>query len=174
MQIICKKLKLAESVDLEHFSTATPHFSGADLQALMHNAQLLAVHEKLDEKKKEKEEEASNTNNNNNAGKMPQFDVRYGDVSRPVSLATKLELQKLLQTEQKSVKDEAKIEENAKSVEIVVEQRHLDQAMAELRPSISELDRIKYDKIYGQCRSNHRDVDFKTGIEDDQPKQTLK
>lgn len=43
-------MALADDVDLESISRATDGFTGADLQALVYNANLEAVHETIDQK----------------------------------------------------------------------------------------------------------------------------
>ncbi|CAM8924467.1 unnamed protein product [Rhodiola kirilowii] len=48
LRVLSKKLPLAEDVDLEAIAEITEGFSGADLQALLSDAQLAAVHEILE------------------------------------------------------------------------------------------------------------------------------
>ena len=45
-----RKVALADDVDLEAIARATDGFTGADLQALVYNAHLEAVHEAIDQK----------------------------------------------------------------------------------------------------------------------------
>ena len=47
MAAVGRKVALAESVDLEEVAQATDGFSGADLQALVYNAQLEIIHEAI-------------------------------------------------------------------------------------------------------------------------------
>ncbi|CAN0878326.1 Peroxisome biogenesis protein 1 [Linum grandiflorum] len=47
LQVLCRKLPLAEDVNLHNVARKTEGFSGADLQALLSDAQLAAVHEFL-------------------------------------------------------------------------------------------------------------------------------
>ncbi|KAG9149165.1 hypothetical protein Leryth_003159 [Lithospermum erythrorhizon] len=58
LKVLSRKLPLATDVDLEAIASKTEGFSGADLQALLSDAQLEAVHDLLD-------------NANNTAGTMP-------------------------------------------------------------------------------------------------------
>ncbi|KAL2232330.1 UNVERIFIED_CONTAM: Peroxisome biogenesis protein 1 [Sesamum indicum] len=48
LKVLSRKLPMASDVDLEHVSHMTKGFSGADLQALLSDTQLEAVHELLD------------------------------------------------------------------------------------------------------------------------------
>lgn len=48
LTVLSRKLPLASDVDLEKIASATEGFSGADLQALLSDAQLASVHELLD------------------------------------------------------------------------------------------------------------------------------
>ncbi|CAN1761594.1 Peroxisome biogenesis protein 1 [Linum perenne] len=47
LKVLCRKLPLAEDINLEEVARKTEGFSGADLQALLSDAQLAAVHEFL-------------------------------------------------------------------------------------------------------------------------------
>lgn len=47
MHAIVKKVDLAPDVDLDYYAEATEGYSGADLQALIYNAHLEAVHSAL-------------------------------------------------------------------------------------------------------------------------------
>lgn len=49
MQACSRKLHLSPSVSLEEFAKLTPGYSGADLQAVMYNAHLDAIHTQLNE-----------------------------------------------------------------------------------------------------------------------------
>lgn len=51
LEACCRKLELEEEVDLSYLANKTPNFSGADLQALVYNAHLDAVHEVLESRK---------------------------------------------------------------------------------------------------------------------------
>lgn len=44
LKALSSGLSLAPDVDLEHLAAATEQFTGADLKALLYNAQLEAVH----------------------------------------------------------------------------------------------------------------------------------
>lgn len=51
MCAVSRKISLDSSVDLEEYVESTQGFSGADLQALVYNAQLEAVHDVVEEDK---------------------------------------------------------------------------------------------------------------------------
>ncbi|GLT59105.1 hypothetical protein SLA2020_319440 [Shorea laevis] len=59
LTVLSRKLPLAGDVDLDTIANMTEGFSGADLQALLSDAQLAAVHEHL------------NSKNSNETGKLP-------------------------------------------------------------------------------------------------------
>ncbi|KAJ1019075.1 hypothetical protein NDA18_006225 [Ustilago nuda] len=54
MRAIARKVKLGEEVDLEKWADRTDGFSGADLQALLYNAHLEAIHESITAAQEEK------------------------------------------------------------------------------------------------------------------------
>ena len=47
LEAVSRKVTLAPSVDLDEFARATDGFSGADLQALVYNAQLEVIHDTI-------------------------------------------------------------------------------------------------------------------------------
>lgn len=49
LQAVASKLSLSPAIDLNSFAEKTEGFSGADLQALVYNAHLEAIHEVLDD-----------------------------------------------------------------------------------------------------------------------------
>ncbi|KAJ1024779.1 hypothetical protein NDA16_002819 [Ustilago loliicola] len=57
MRAIASKVKLSEEVDLEKWADRTEGFSGADLQALLYNAHLEAIHESITAAQEEKDGE---------------------------------------------------------------------------------------------------------------------
>lgn len=44
-EALTKKMSLGKTVDLEYFARKCEHFSGADIKALLYNAQLESIHE---------------------------------------------------------------------------------------------------------------------------------
>ncbi|XP_042377696.1 peroxisome biogenesis protein 1-like isoform X1 [Zingiber officinale] len=54
LKVLSKKLPLAKNIDLETVASMTEGFSGADLQALLSDAQLASVHELLDSENSDK------------------------------------------------------------------------------------------------------------------------
>ncbi|XP_074588055.1 peroxisomal ATPase PEX1-like [Curcuma longa] len=54
LKVLSKKLPLAKNIDLETVASMTEGFSGADLQALLSDAQLASVHELLDNENSDK------------------------------------------------------------------------------------------------------------------------
>ncbi|KAL0314374.1 UNVERIFIED_CONTAM: Peroxisome biogenesis protein 1 [Sesamum angustifolium] len=71
LKVLSRKLPMASDVDLERISRMTKGFSGADLQALLSDTQLEAVHELLDR------EDGGGT------GKMPVITVLFWSPSHP-------------------------------------------------------------------------------------------
>jgi hypothetical protein len=57
--------------------------------------------------------------------------------------------------------------------ELVISRSHWQRALSEARPSVNEADRRKLAAIYGQFQHSKRGADFKAGLEEGTPKQTL-
>ncbi len=157
------------NVNLELVAKRTENFSGADLHALAHNARLLAAHERLestvDEKKQDQASGEAKT-----AGHL--LDVVRGDHTRPERAVIE-RVEGLLGGDSKKTAV-AFSGSSAASGMVTVEQRHWEQAVSELRPSVSEQDRRKLAAIYAQFQQSKRGADFKAGLEEGGPKQTLK
>ena len=79
MEAVSHKVVLAPSVDLEEIAQDTEGFSGADLQALIYNAQLEVIHETI----------AATTLSNDSKinGKKPDSDqpLRYVQIAGPAA-----------------------------------------------------------------------------------------
>lgn len=69
MEACARKIALAPSVDLSAYAAKTEGFSGADLQALVYNAHLDAIHETLSA--------ATATSAEESSGKRDEQDIVY-------------------------------------------------------------------------------------------------
>ena len=170
-EISAQKLKLSSSaLDLSSLTEATEKYSGADIQALLYNAQLLAVHEAIDhegdeDKGKGEEESDFDASTTLRAHYADGTNLSRGDLSQ---------LQNQYQTSASAnASDDASGSNSKKKEDICVTELHLQAALADLRPSISEKDYKNYMSIYSVFRSN-READYKTGLDENQQKQTLK
>ncbi len=50
LRVLSKDVRISVDVNLRELASRTPHFTGADLKAMLYNAQLQAVHAVLDER----------------------------------------------------------------------------------------------------------------------------
>lgn len=51
MEALSRKMELSEEIDLSYYAKKCEGYSGADLQALLYNAHLEAIHEAIDAEK---------------------------------------------------------------------------------------------------------------------------
>lgn len=191
LQAICAKMKdvLAPDLDLEELSGRCVNFTGADLSALMANAQLLAVHESLEDtvkkKKKVNDDDGKGKEELNSAGEQgPQQQPNCwmskgsgGDVTVAERLDAQRAMAQLTRRLAAASSSSSVLlagEEDRRVVEPRrVEMSHILRALAELKPSISEVDRRKFDAIYGNFQASHRDADFRAGKDEGDVRQTL-
>lgn len=164
LQLVCASAPQHSDVNFDQIAAQTVHFSGADLQALAYNARLLAAHERLDAPSERNEEQPS--------GEAKRFlEIVRGDHSI-VELAVVEQTESLLAAPWR--KQASRATNNvSEGEELTVCERHWSQALRELRPSVSEADRSKLSRIYAQFQQSKRGADFKAGLEENGPKQTL-
>ena len=165
LRIVTASARLDPSVDLAEIATKTEKFSGADLQALVYNAQLAAVHDTLGDVGDTKVSSSSSVSSSLNVS------VARADGS-VLPEAEKTEIETAFQSSSASSSSSSS-SSSLNRVEVVVGSHHIADALKELRPSISDADRRKFDTIYGQFQRSQRGADFKAGP-DEGPRQTLK
>ena len=144
MQACARKIQLAPSVDLDEFAHATAGYSGADLQALIYNAHLDAVHATL----------PSSVGASGVVGAIADRPVEYISFGGPatngsapvLSRAEQAQVDKRLQTmlgaaERKST---AVVEAAPKRV---VERKHLRRALQSTRPSVPREELVRLGRM---------------------------
>ncbi|KAN0024051.1 hypothetical protein ACTFIV_008444 [Dictyostelium citrinum] len=178
------KMNLSPSISLEELSTNTQHYTGADLRALMYNAQLKSIHEwmnHLEEEKKRKRKEKEDQFNNNSNQQQDDFIIfqpKNNDNSISKSNLT-FEEKTNLQKQIDGIKSQfinsntSTLNKSNLSTEQppLITQSHIDLALKESSPSISESERKKYERIYNNFLKERGSVtgNKKEGV----PKQTL-
>ncbi|KAF9648393.1 AAA-domain-containing protein [Thelephora ganbajun] len=161
LETLRKKVTLADDVDLEAIARATDGFTGADLQALVYNANLEAVHETIDEKPLGN---ASGTGENSSIPDESQKiqHITFGPegsetkvLSAAEETAIQRQLRQIYSSTSKRVAVEEKIETPRPS-KPVVRAEHLRRVLKTTRPSVSpqEIQRLRaiYD-TFDQDRS---------------------
>lgn len=163
LKCIFGKMDLAKDVDLEKIATKTEGFSGADMQGLGYNAFLKAVHEKLNQEP-EKVSDAKDSNN------FPTYDFFQINAAETVKNDSKLrpaEKLALLQKLEKVFGDEegtSKRKQNSFSdnLKVLIRQCHIEESLADTKPSISATERKKLDDVYAEF-STGRDGNMPDG-----------
>ncbi|EAL62534.1 peroxisomal biogenesis factor 1 [Dictyostelium discoideum AX4] len=178
------KMNLSPSISLEQLSTNTQYYTGADLRALMYNAQLKSIHEwmnHLEEEKKRKRKEKEDQSNKNSSQQQDDFIIfqpKNNDNSISKSNLTfeeKTNLQKQIDTIKSQFINSNTSTLNKSNLSNeqppLITQSHIDLALKESSPSISESERKKYERIYNNFLKERGSVtgNKKEGV----PKQTL-
>jgi peroxin-1 len=156
--LMSENLRVAEDVNWQALADRAINFSGADLQALLYNAQLEAVHESL-------------------AHQAVAPGLGAG-VSAGSIRSARADQQQTQEQDKSAMEDlffAARTTERKFGAlpKTVVRWEHVAKALDELRPSISDQDRKKFEGVYGQFQKSQRGADFKAGLDDAIPKQTL-
>ncbi|KAH8657562.1 putative peroxisome biosynthesis protein PAS1, partial [Tricladium varicosporioides] len=179
LQALGKKLKLHEDVleALPEIADQTDGYSGADLQALIYNAHLEAIHDVLGDHDQH-DVAAKRTNGTNGAttGNKSFIQFRYGEeldraenearskggnnksklIAERAAISTKLteikaakKRAKALQRGQIEGKGEEKGQKEEKEQqEVVIAWKHVEKSLQSTRASISAQDRVRLEAIY--------------------------
>jgi len=157
LEAIGNRLKLNSDVDLRLVAEKSENYTGADLQALLYNAQLNAIHLQL--------------NIDNEIEESPDNDdTSFLLINHPnspsISESNQLkELVKTIQTNSTSSKERKTLNlgQGSMSSSPEIKMTHLEKAFLTTRPSVSDSERSRYQSIY-QNFINSRG-DFQTGIQ---------
>jgi peroxin-1 len=168
-------------------------YSGADLQALMYNAQLLAAHDSLQQIKVSMFLyfvchcfEPFYLQNSDHSSKLDvsstksNYTITMGNGSE-VPLSLRVDIAKTIEpfivnsnSNDENISIATKTTTSTTtSTTTIITKHHIECAFRDLRPSISDVDRAKFDRIYDGFRQSDRNTEFKAGIEENEPRQTL-
>ncbi|GMF61465.1 unnamed protein product [[Candida] boidinii] len=176
LKVVTRTMNLDESVDLSVIAENSEGFSGADLQAVAYNAYLKAIHEKFESeelslKSKDVGSSSSDADNNNSSVKFFEISnekdkLNKNNFNKPgelLKISKKLELilnnskisneEKVnsiedLEKETKTSKSSSKIADDKNKV--IITQKDLEFSLSETKPSISNTEFVKLQKIYSQ------------------------
>lgn len=140
-----RKMKLATDVDLQRLASQCNHYSGADLQALLYNAQLLAVHEILD---------SPQASHRNVEAKSDFLIVQENPTCTKEELC---DLQSKLLSMIEHISSSSTMNGNTAVNAVVVSWKHVQEALLTSKPSLTPTDRERYEQIY--CRFEGKGVD---------------
>ncbi|KAI8922094.1 P-loop containing nucleoside triphosphate hydrolase protein [Powellomyces hirtus] len=162
LHAVAAKLELDPAVSLADYAARTSGFSGADLQAVLYNAHLEAIHGVLDGADEEAKDGAGSTTvttNGNTPGSSKHHDfivVQRGEVCA-MTHVEKGELAMKIEASQRTLAESAlsSSSENSKANKAAAEQErpvitaaNLETALRTTRPSISELEKLRLQRIY--------------------------
>jgi len=164
LNALSRKLELGPSVDVKELAKKCEGYSGADLQALLYNAHLEAIHEQLnrvlqaansssDLTQEEKEKSVSffvlksKTENDENHNEIP--------MTLSQKSAIKEKIKTLYDNSQNKEdndleKEEHDTSDDKKESKVLIEIEHIEKAYATTRPSISDKERRRLKKIYDE------------------------
>lgn len=178
LQVISKeKIQLDQSVNLQDWATRTKGFSGADLQALLYNANLEAIHENMTAVEL-KEKANKSTNGNSKSSQAVQFFSFHEQSTKArlsgaeyQALEKRMELimtnsngkkgnvsQDVLQV--KKAANVMQQESNRQSIQ--VNQEHLEKCFKTTRQSVPAEEQLRLQRIY-QNFVGERDGKFPNG-----------
>lgn len=184
LKAVTRKLHLAPSVlstdpsgeNLREIAQRTEGYSGADLQAVVYNAQLEAIHDVLgDTDLTAPSKKNSSSSGGADAKRIPEFSYfRYGDDASPLAttsslsashqlteralVAQKIQALQALRRKQKALTrphgsgkendDDAGVEEEQERKEPEIQWKHIESSLSSGRSSISAQERQRLARIY--------------------------
>ncbi|KND02495.1 AAA family ATPase peroxin 1 [Spizellomyces punctatus DAOM BR117] len=156
LRAVANKLSLSPSVDLSHYAERTAGYSGADLQALLYNAHLEAIHEVIDAAEKDRNSKEDTRDqedkthfvvvqNENEIDKVMTAAERGG-------LATRIESihKGLRESVSRPSKESPKSGQDSRHQKTEILSFHIDSALKSTRPSISEQEKRRLQRIYDE------------------------
>lgn len=172
LQAVQAKMTLSPDVSLEELTSNTQGYSGADLQALLYNAYLNAIHDVVDMDGEDDGNKQENSNDNNNKSleyfqtKIANEDdgtLENGSANKQVlSAAERAKMSKKLEkmlidplATSKNTKDINAVDEedDETSTDVEITPQHIRQSLEDTKPSISIQERNKYARIYHEFLS---------------------
>ncbi|KAL6716218.1 Peroxisome biosynthesis protein pex1 [Lecanora helva] len=185
LQALSKKLSFAPAIiegddhqrSLDVVASRTAGYSGADLQAVVYNAHLEAIHDVLgdhDDSTKLNGKKQKDTSNSTQSSKYDILQFRFGTDSNPettpssinrvkeaadyAAIAAKLDALKLAKKKERHARphpydssdSERKSDDPAKNAkqEVTIEWKHIEASLATTRSSISSEERRRLERIY--------------------------
>ncbi|KAF8706842.1 AAA protein, partial [Rhizoctonia solani] len=150
LEAVSRKIALAPGLDLKEVARRTEGFSGADLQALVYNAQLEVVHEELAAKTQELTESLSSERNEDRV----KVEVVGGAVmTRAETAALERRVATMIATRApKSVRK--KVGVSGEKVRHQITLGHLERSLENHRPSVSPEERWRLQMIYDAFQSD--------------------
>ncbi|TFK23693.1 peroxisome biogenesis factor 1 [Coprinopsis marcescibilis] len=146
LSAVAKKLTISASVDLDHIASLTGGFSGADLQALLYNAHLDAIHASLESTPIEEPRSSESQ-------KPIKYHVFGSSVSKTaMSRAEELAFERRLRQIQFSRASKALKQEQNKPVAMKkteLQNEDILKALKTMRPSVSPEEHRRLERIYG-------------------------
>ncbi|KAI0701334.1 AAA-domain-containing protein [Cytidiella melzeri] len=149
LEAVGRKLALAESVDLEEVARATEGFSGADLQALVYNAQLEVIHESISTSSTRADGKA-----NGDDDRPIEYVVLSGPdagkavKSRAEEAAFQKQLRRILASDHVDAKPTQQEKAPQNTTKREISQAHLRKVLQSSRPSVPPEERERLNRIY--------------------------
>ncbi|CAE7230329.1 unnamed protein product [Rhizoctonia solani] len=149
LQAVSRKITLAPDVDLSEIARRTEGFSGADLQALVYNAQLEVVHEELAAKTQELTESLSTDRTEDRV----RVEVVGGSVmTRAETAALERRVATMIATRAPKLARKKVGVSGGKRHQITL--AHLERSLENHRPSVSPEERWRLQMIYDAFQSD--------------------
>ena len=152
------KRQLDADVNLDVWAQKTEGYSGADLQALMYNAQLEAINENLRAPEKRETTEAQDTINVAYLSIPPIDDSTAHTVSGAQKLALGRRLERMVRNTDMDLPSRGKTSSEAPRKTLLVHTSHLDTSFRSTRPSVPPSEVVRLGRIYAEFSGDRKAI----------------
>lgn len=142
LRAVSRKLEL-ENVSLRHVSEVTDGLTGADLQALLYNAQLEVIHDVIDAISHDATEESDI-----GAGQAHIVDLSLTQMTTAERVELSHRFSQLQLHRNKSCGNGGNGRGKGGRPRVAIQLCHIETALRQLRPSVSDTERLRFDQIY--------------------------
>ena len=158
LRAIARKVPLDADVNLDVWAQKTEGYSGADLQALMYNAQLEAINESLRAPETRNTTQTQETINVAYVSIPPIDDSTAHTVSGAQKLALGKRLERMVRSTDVDLPSRGKISSEAPRKPLLVHTSHLDISLRSTRPSVPPSEVARLGRIYAEFSGDRKAI----------------
>jgi len=152
LQVVAQKVHLAPDVELDFYASSTEGYTGADLQALIYNAHLEAVHARLDQSTSLANGDHQREGEDDDADDDVQF-TTFGGLpgSTVTTKEEEMRLKRRIQAMIASSREptlHSPSGSNSVTTTVIVQDEHMMQALRITRPSLAPDEKERLSRIY--------------------------
>ncbi|XP_074658334.1 peroxisomal ATPase PEX1-like [Tubulanus polymorphus] len=156
LKALTRRMKLSNDVDVDEIARRCQHFSGADLKALLYNAQLDAIHRSMDDHQLRESDNREIDDRTHEATDDDEDDVLYVanavegivEISRDEKDTILNQVKRTMFRDKKTDFSHGDAMKESVSSGAAVSMANIENALSDTRPSVTPSERMRYQMIY--------------------------